>query len=131
MASSSPLDIVHALCMSLTAGDMRHALPYLADEVHYHNMPWTPVHGAQTVADFLQPFVDGTQCMLKEMRILHAVGNGNVVMNAREETWERRGLRVMLPVAGVFEVKDGRIVRWCDYWDLATFKPMLDAISAD
>jgi len=26
---------------------------------------------------------------------------------------------------------DGHIVRWCDYWDLATFKPMLDAIATD
>ena len=125
---SSNLEIVHALCMALTTGDMKRALPYLSDTLHYHNMPWAPMSGARAVAEFLQPFVDGTHCALTEMRILHAVGNGEVVMNAREETWERGAVRVVLPVAGLFVLSGGRITRWCDYWDLATFKPMLDAI---
>jgi limonene-1,2-epoxide hydrolase len=134
MSTSDPahnLATVDALCQALTTGDMESALPYLADDVHYHNMPWAPLTGARAVIDFLQPFVDGTHCTLSGMRILHAVGQGAVVMNAREETWERRGLRVVLPVAGLFELVDGRIARWCDYWDLATFKPMLDAIAVD
>lgn len=125
------LATVHALCMALAAGDMQHVRPYLADDVHYHNLPWAPMTGASAVVEFLQPFIDGTHCTLTRMHILHAVGQGNVVMNAREETWERRGLRVVLPVAGLFELAHGRIVRWCDYWDLATFKPMLDAIAGD
>lgn len=128
---ATKLATVHALCMALASGDLQQARPYLADDIHYHNMPWAPLTGAGAVVDFLQPFVDGTHCSLAGMRILHAVGQGDVVMNAREETWERRGLRVVLPVAGLFELAGGRIVRWCDYWDLATFKPMLDAIAGD
>lgn len=130
-APANNLATVHALCMALAAGDMQHARPYLADDVYYHNMPWAPLIGAAAVAEFLQPFIDGTHCTLARMHILRAVGQGEVVMNAREETWERRGLRVVLPVAGLFELAHGRIVRWCDYWDLATFKPMLDAIATD
>ena len=80
-------------------------------------------------AGFLTPFVDGTHCSLTALEIHHQVAEGDVVMNSRTETWERRGLRVMLPVAGLFVFREGLIVRWCDYWDLATFKPMLDAIA--
>lgn len=127
--SQTPLELVNTLMGALTAGDMGQALPCLDPAVHYHNMPWQPVTGAAAVCDFLQPFVDGTHCSLTHMRILHEVADGGVVMNAREETWERRGLKVVLPVAGLFVVNGGRITRWCDYWDLATFKPMLDAIA--
>ena len=63
------------------------------------------------------------------MDIHHQVADGDTVMNARTEVWERRNLRVVLPVAGVFVLHEGLIARWCDYWDLATFKPMLDAMS--
>jgi limonene-1,2-epoxide hydrolase len=30
-----------------------------------------------------------------------------------------------LPVAGVFEVRDGKIAAWRDYFDLATFTKQL------
>jgi len=60
------------------------------------------------------------------MKILHQVAEGDVVMNAREELWVRGNLQVMLPVAGLFVVVDDVITRWIDYWDLATFKPLLD-----
>jgi limonene-1,2-epoxide hydrolase len=125
----SSLDVVHALCDALRAGDMRPALDLFSPDVHYHNMPWAPMTGARAVVDFLQPFVDGTHATLTSLRILHEVAAGEVVMNAREETWERRGLRVLLPVAGLFVVHEGRITRWCDYWDAATMKPILDALT--
>ena len=51
-------------------------------------------------------------------------------MNAREELWVRGELRVMLPVAGLFLVDNGKITRWVDYWDLAAFQPMIEAISS-
>lgn len=60
---------------------------------------------------------------------MHQVAEGATVMNAREELWVRGSLQVTLPVAGLFVVADDAIVRWVDYWDLATFKPMLDAIA--
>ncbi len=82
--------------------------------------------GADTVCDFLQPFVDGTHSTLKEMKILHQAGDANIVMNAREETWVRRDISILLPVAGLFVIENELITRWIDYWDLAAFKPILD-----
>lgn len=126
--STTHSELVREFCQTLTGGDMTRAGRFLHDDVHYHNQPWTPMQGRDAVCAFLQPFVDGTHCTLREMHILHQVCEDNVVMNAREELWVRGGLRVMLPVAGLFEIADDQIVRWIDYWDLATFKPMLDAI---
>lgn len=83
-----------------------------------------------TKPSILDPLVHGAQQTLTGMAISHTVADGNVVMNARVETWERRGVRVVLPVAGLFEVRDGLVVRWCDYFDLATVQPLLDTLRA-
>jgi limonene-1,2-epoxide hydrolase len=127
IASNS--ETVRRFCQSLTSGDMTLAVRHLSNDVYYHNMPWEPLRGARAVQEFLQPFVDGTHCTLTSMEIHHQVAEGDTVMNARTEIWERRGVRVALPVAGVFVLRENLIVRWCDYWDLATFKPILDALA--
>ncbi len=127
--SATHSELVAEFCQSLTSGDMSGAGRYLHPEIYYHNQPWEPMTGVSAVRDFLQPFIDGTHCTLTGMNILHQVCEDRTVMNAREETWERRGIRVMLPVAGLFIVEDDLITRWVDYWDLATFKPILDDLS--
>lgn len=127
--TASNSETVRRFCHSLVSGDMALAVRHLSNDIYYQNMPWEPMRGARTVQEFLQPFVDGTHSTLTSLEIHHQVAEGDTVMNARTEVWERRNLRVVLPVAGVFVLREGLIVRWCDYWDLATFKPLLDAIS--
>ncbi len=120
--------IVTDLCNSLLTGDMRECLAYLSKDVVYHNMPWDPVTGHAAVRKVLDPFVDGPDCALKRMDIVQTVAAGDVVMNSRNELWERAGVSVLLPVAGVFTVRGGEIVRWEDYWDSATMQPLLDVV---
>ena len=46
---------------------------------------------------------------------------GSVVMNERTDVMRRKdGGEISLPVTGVFEVVDGKIAAWRDYFDLAT-----------
>jgi limonene-1,2-epoxide hydrolase len=124
--ASTHSELVRKFCLSLAGGDMTPACQFLHPEVYYHNQPLEPMIGTAAVYDWLQPFVDGTNSFLTDMKILHQVSEDNIVMNAREETWQRRDICVMLPVAGVFVVEDDLITRGVDYWDLATFQPILD-----
>jgi limonene-1,2-epoxide hydrolase len=49
------------------------------------------------------------------------VADGGTVMTEHEEIWGwRTGETVRLPFVSVHELRDGRIVRWWDYWDLTT-----------
>jgi limonene-1,2-epoxide hydrolase len=48
------------------------------------------------------------------------------VLNEREDRFEIHGRWVTLPVAGIFEIRDGRITLWRDYFDKAT---LLDAMT--
>jgi limonene-1,2-epoxide hydrolase len=124
-----PAQFVTDFCNSLLGGDMVKTCTFLAPNVLYHNMPWPAVTGHAEVRKVLDPLVHGTNRALKIMDIQHTVCTGEVVMNARVETWERRGVRVELPVAGLFVIKNDLILKWCDYWDLATIQPLLATLS--
>jgi limonene-1,2-epoxide hydrolase len=126
--TATNIQIVTDMCNSLLAGDMAKTIVYLSKDVIYHNKPWDPVTGRAGVREVLDPFVHGPDCALKRMEIHHTVGDGELVMNARSELWERGEASVLLPVAGVFRVRDGLIVRWDDYWDSATLQPLIDAL---
>jgi limonene-1,2-epoxide hydrolase len=47
--------------------------------------------------------------------------DGDVVLTERIDTFEMGGKDVVLPVMGVFEVRDGKIAAWRDYFDMATW----------
>jgi len=49
------------------------------------------------------------------------VVDGDVVVTEHSETWRwRDGEEVTLPFLTVQELREGRITRWYDYWDLGT-----------
>jgi len=49
----------------------------------------------------------------------HLVAGDDVVMTEHVEHWEwPTGETMALDVASVHEISDGRITRWCDYWDM-------------
>jgi ketosteroid isomerase-like protein len=54
-----------------------------------------------------------------EQRLL--VVDGDVVVTEHVEHWSwSTGERVALPFVSVHELRDGRIARWWDYWDMQT-----------
>lgn len=55
-----------------------------------------------------------------EFLILHIAAAGNVVLAERLDKFVIGDRSVELPVAGVFEVRDGKISVWRDYFDMAT-----------
>jgi limonene-1,2-epoxide hydrolase len=54
-----------------------------------------------------------------ELRLM--VAEGDVVVTEHAETWRwHTGEEVTLPFVTVHELRDGKIARWWDYWDLQT-----------
>ena len=49
------------------------------------------------------------------------VAEGDMVIHEHSEEWHwGTGELVVLPFVSVFELHDGTITRWWDYWDLGT-----------
>ena len=81
-------------------------------------MPLPPVHGTAAVRETLEALL--ALCTDSEWVVHRELVSGDLVMNERTDRFEMGGKWVDLPVAGVFELRDGRIALWRDYFDLPT-----------
>lgn len=122
----TPEETVDAFCAAASKRDFDTALPYLAEDVEYQNMPLPAVHGRAAVKDTLEALL--ALCTDSEWLVHRQLSAGSTVMNERTDRFQMHGRWVDLPVAGVFEVKDGQIVLWRDYFDLPT---IVDAMTPD
>jgi limonene-1,2-epoxide hydrolase len=59
--------------------------------------------------------------------IRHIASDGEVVMVERVDNFLVGETRVAVPCMGIFELRDGKISAWRDYWDLRQFEKQLPA----
>jgi limonene-1,2-epoxide hydrolase len=71
----------------------------------------------------MQSFIDGFQLDRMVVEFVAIAANGNTVLTERIDHLEKAdGSRIAsLPVSGTLEVRDGKIVRWSDYFDPRPF----------
>jgi limonene-1,2-epoxide hydrolase len=113
-------ETVTAFCNALTRGNLDEAMSLVAKDCVYHNIPLEPVNGTAAIRATLEGFMQ----MLGSIQIetKRQVAAGDLVMNERIDTFSPPGKsRYGLPVAGAFEVKDGKIVAWRDYFCMKQF----------
>jgi limonene-1,2-epoxide hydrolase len=93
---------------------------YFTEDGTYYNMPAQPVSGRNNVRNFIRGFAGGWASTQWDVR--NIVGAGDVVFAERvDRTKTREGKSVDLPCCGVFEMKDGKIKAWRDYFDLGVY----------
>lgn len=115
----SPEETVNAFCAALN-DDLEKSLRYIAEDCVYQNMPFPPVHGPDGVRATLAGFFEVTGPV--RIETLKQVAVGNLVMNERLDYFDPpTGTAYGLPVAGVFEVTDGKITAWRDYFCMNQF----------
>jgi len=111
--------LVTAFCQSWSRKNVDDVLSYLTDDCFYHNIPMEPCVGKAAIRKFIEPFLKDAESAVFDIK--HTTSAGNVVMNERVDTFVMGPKKIELPVAGVFEVNDGKISAWRDYFDLETF----------
>ena len=111
--------LVTDFCLSWSRKSVDEVLSYLTDDCFYHNIPMEPCVGKAAIRKFIEPFLKDAQSAVFEIK--HTTSSGNVVMNERVDRFEMGAKKIELPVAGVFEVQNGKISSWRDYFDLTTF----------
>lgn len=115
----SPEETVKAFVAAWNALDDVRIYGLLAHDVVYHNMPLAPVTGLEAVRAYLAAWpVD--EC---EWELLNIASHGEVVLTERIDRFCRGADRIVVPVMGAFEVRDGRIVQWRDYFDMGALQP--------
>jgi limonene-1,2-epoxide hydrolase len=91
---------------------------YFTEDAVYHNIPMEPVRGREAIREFIAGFLAAFDGI--DFEVHRQVSDGALVMNERTDTMRRKdGEKIPLPVMGVFEVDNDRIVAWRDYFDMA------------
>ncbi|MCP2297317.1 limonene-1,2-epoxide hydrolase [Nocardia amikacinitolerans] len=114
---TDPDELVRAMCRSWSDPDPDRIASYFAEDAVYHNIPMEPIVGRTAIRDFIAGFLTTFDAI--DFDIHHQVTSGNVVMNERTDTLRGNGRDTPLPVMGVFEVDNGAIAAWRDYFDMA------------
>ncbi len=118
-AASTPSAIARAFLKAMEPLDYDTALTYVAPTCEYTNPPpLGTVHGPAGIRAVLQPFFSPT--LENEFRVLREAVNGPIVILERLDRHRLADKWVELPVTGVFEVHDGLITYWRDYFDVTT-----------
>ena len=92
---------------------------FFADDGVYHNMPTKPVQGRAQLRAFIGGFIKSWT--RTEWDIIRLACDGDLVMVERLDRTEAGDRKADLPCCGVFEMRDGRIQVWRDYFDMATY----------
>ena len=109
---------------AIERNDLDTAMALLADDCEYDNVPIRKEFGRYAVRKTLAPFCDRFDEIDWRVNFQAASGttDDGVVMNERVDRFRAGERWHELPVAGLFVIKQGRIVLWRDYFDTGQFR---------
>ena len=92
---------------------------YFTEDGVYHNIPTGPVGGRDNVERMIRGFT--ASWTNTEWEIVTLMSSGDVVIAERVDRTQAGDKSVDLPCVGIYEMVDGKIKVWRDYFDMATF----------
>ena len=104
--------------------DLDRIMAFFTDDCVYHNIPVDPVKGPAAIRAVLQSFAGMATAIEWELHQI-AETEGGVVLTERVDKFEIGGRWIALPVMGAFELRDGKLCAWRDYFDMAQFTKQL------
>ena len=116
--STTNARIVERFLFALSDQDFDTAGSLLADDVAYQNVGLPTIHGRARVVKLLSG-MEGR--MAFEVKFHRNVAEGSTVLNERTDALVLGPLRMQFWVCGVFEIRDGEITLWRDYFDFFDF----------
>jgi limonene-1,2-epoxide hydrolase len=120
----SPIEVVRRFCAAWSDDvAVAELAAFFTDDAVYHNIPMVPVIGrdaiAKNIASFIRPGAPGIESI--EFHVINIAANGPFVMTERVDVFRLPGKSFELQVMGTFEVSDGKISAWRDYFDQNQF----------
>jgi limonene-1,2-epoxide hydrolase len=113
----SPIQVVESFLRALEEKDLDRAAAYLAEDVSYQNVPLPADHGKPAVLRTLRSFQRFISSF--EVRMKNIAEKDGVVLTERVDVLSGPFVYLDIWVCGTFEVEDGKIKLWRDYFDIA------------
>ena len=126
---STPEEVVQEFCAAFATKDVDTIASLLADDVVYHNVGMAPAVGKEASIAMIQGFLDMAEKMT--FRIHRIAANGDSVLTERTDTFTINGADSPVAVMGSFDLRDGKIVAWRDYFDMGLITKMMSGEAVD
>ena len=99
--------------------DAKELSTYFTEDGVYHNMPTAPVTGREHIEVMIAGVIGAWTATKWE--VLNLASRGDVVFAERIDRIQTGDSSLELPCTGVFEIENGKIKVWRDYFDLGTY----------
>jgi limonene-1,2-epoxide hydrolase len=116
----SNLQIVTDFIDAWNRRDAAHIVAAFTPDAVYHNIPMPVMTGIEAIRAFVEPFVGSCESIEWETLTIAESATG-AVLTERVDAFVTSGKRLKVRVMGVFELKDGKISAWRDYFDMKEF----------
>jgi limonene-1,2-epoxide hydrolase len=121
--SEANIETIVAFIAAWNANDLEAIMGYFAPDAVYHNIPMEAVQGLVAIRDTLIGFAGMSEEIDWELH--HIAAAGGAVLTERTDGFKIGGKWIRVRVMGVFELVDGKIAAWRDYFDLAQFQSQI------
>ena len=129
---SGAIDLARRFLLLLEDGHIETATQLLAEDVDYINASLPTIRGRERVRRALTRTFGGPSAGFEVY--FHAISaDGSTVLTERTDVLVFGPVRIQIWVCGRFDVRDGEIVRWKDYFDwgdtiVATIRGLIGAV---
>jgi limonene-1,2-epoxide hydrolase len=109
-------DVVRDFCTAIDRKDLAEVESLLDENVVYHNVGSEPAVGREASLAAVKFQFDMFDPIA--FRIRNLAEDGDTVLTERVDEITANGVTAPVPVMGTFEIRDGLIVQWRDYFDM-------------
>ncbi len=114
-------NIVRDFIEAWNRSDIDAVMGFFTSDCVYHNIPIDPVQGTDAIRAVIDGFAKPADKIQWQIHQIAETASG-VVLTERLDGFTFGDKRVELPVMGAFELRDGKISAWRDYFDMAQFQ---------
>lgn len=110
-------EIVRAEIAAWSTNDVDTVMEHFSDDATFDIGPdWPKVRGRAALRDLMTAFFAGGRCV--DLAVRYLAVDGDAVLMERTDHWEVNGRQMSWPVMGAYEVTDGKITAWREYFYL-------------
>jgi limonene-1,2-epoxide hydrolase len=119
VATTEAEQVVSRFVGAWERADVDELLAYFTDDAVWHPMPMKPAVGKGALRGAISQWLGATSQLGAEIHL--QVSDGRTVMHERTDRFVLGTREMASPVAAVFEVDNGLITAWREYFDMSPF----------
>lgn len=127
MDNAESVALIRQFIEACARADADEFASYFTEDAIWWNAPWQVVEGREAIRETLRRGAERMRAL--PWKLCHIIADGKIVMTERVDNFLVGDTRISVPCMGIFELRDGKIAAWRDYWDLQQFERQLPAMA--